>query len=326
MINLNEIVKYRMGKWYTKKFIADKKPWNESCIQQHPKRGKLWMERWQSEGISHNPGVLLNGKDAFLYEKEKVEPEVPIVAHARHAEENGSIMSPLAELRNQDIQNINKKDKINFKDKINEIIWRGKLTGVNNKGKGVQSNLNFCEECEQYERYNVVLKWHKKFNIKFTHTLLIGRDPKDNFAADFKERIECVFKIIQQVLSPDMMADYMPFQSHMLRYKYILNLDGNDWGSGLIDSLRSNSVVLSPVPKWHNIINFKLKPWEHYVPLLENAKDLEEKLEWCKQNDKECNLIAQRATNHCEQFSLRQEQEIEKRIFSVLQQNSTKND
>lgn len=325
-MNLSEVVKYRMGKWYTKKFIADEKPWDESCIQAHPKRGGIWIERWQSEGISHNPGVLLNGADAFLYESKKVEPEVPIVAHARHAEENSSIMSPLCSLRDQDIQNINKKDKVDFKDKINEIIWRGKLTGVSNEGKPVQDNPNFLEECRQYERYNVVLKWRKKFNIKFTHNLLIGRNPNVKFDKSYRESVERNFKIIQKGLLPDMLADHMPFQSRMLRYKYILNLDGNDWGSGLIDSLRSNSVVLSPVPKWHNIINFKLKPWEHYVPLLENAKDLEEKLEWCKQNDKECNLIAQRATNHCEQFSLKQEQEIEKNIFSILQQNSTKND
>ena len=324
MMDFTEIIKYRMGTWYTKKFIADEKPWDESCIQNHPRRSKLWMERWQSEGISNNPGILLNGKDAFLYKSEKVEPEVPIVAHTRHVEENSSIMCPLNSIRDQDIQNINKKDTIDFKGKINEIIWRGKLTGMNNKGKPPQNNPHFLEECDQYERYNVVLKWHKKFNIKFTHNLLIGRNKKNTFlSADFKEKVERNFEIITRALSPDMLADYMPFQSHMLRYKYILNLDGNDWGSGLIDSLRSNSVVLSPVPKWHNIINFKLKPWEHYVPLLESAKDLEEKIEWCKHNDKECNLIAQRATNHCEQFSLKQEQEIEKNIFSILQQNST---
>lgn len=322
-MDFTEIVKYRMGIWYTKKFIADEKPWDESCIQMHLKRGKLWMERWQREGISNNPGVLLNGKDAFLYKSEKVEPELPIVAHARHAEENSSIMCPINQIRDQDIQNINKKDKIDFKDKINEIIWRGKLTGVNNEGVPAQENADFFEECRQYERYNVVLKWHKKFNIKFTHNLLIGRDPNVIFPAPYRERIERNFAMIRERLLPDMLADFMPFQSQVLLYKYILNLDGNDWGSGLIDSLRSNSVVLSPVPKWHNIINFKLKPWEHYVPLVENAKDLEEKLEWCKHNDKECNLIAQRATNHCEQFSLKQEQEIEKNVFSILQQNST---
>ncbi|HNY45337.1 MAG TPA: glycosyl transferase family 90, partial [Casimicrobium sp.] len=37
------------------------------------------------------------------------------------------------------------------------------------------------------------------------------------------------------------------------------------------------------------------QPWEHFVPVANDCADLAEKLQWCRDNDSECEAIAQRA-------------------------------
>ena len=54
----------------------------------------------------------------------------------------------------------------------------------------------------------------------------------------------------------------------LLRYRYILSLEGNDIASNLAWLLGHNSLVMMPPPTWENyLLHGRLSPWVHYVPV-----------------------------------------------------------
>ena len=88
-----------------------------------------------------------------------------------------------------------------------------------------------------------------------------------------------------------------------LKYKYIICLEGNDVGTSLKWSLLSNSIVLMSKPiieGW--LMEGLLEPYVHYVPLQDDFSDLEEILEWCRNNDDKCKEISENSTKWMEQF------------------------
>jgi hypothetical protein len=78
-------------------------------------------------------------------------------------------------------------------------------------------------------------------------------------------------------------------------------LEGNDVASGLKWALLSQSVVLMPYPthtSW--AMEELLEPWVHYVPLNENATDVEDKMKWIVEHDDIAQAISARATQWME--------------------------
>jgi hypothetical protein len=153
-----------------------------------------------------------------------------------------------------------KKYDIPFNEKMNKILWRGDSTG---------SILNNCL------REKLVYKYqnhpNQDIDIKYTNI------------SEFIQNKDFEF-----IVSP-----FMPVQKQ-LYYKYIISIEGNDVASNLKWILYSNSVVLMPKPKcssWY--MEDKLVPWVHYVPLDDSFDDLEEKFNWCLENDDICTKIAQ---------------------------------
>jgi hypothetical protein len=82
-----------------------------------------------------------------------------------------------------------------------------------------------------------------------------------------------------------------------LLYKAIIFLEGNDISSGVKWALYSKSVVLMPPPtvtSW--VMEERLIPWVHYVPIDQELSDVKEKIQWVLEHDKEAQLISERAT------------------------------
>ena len=78
-------------------------------------------------------------------------------------------------------------------------------------------------------------------------------------------------------------------------YKYILNLDGHVSAFRLSSELGMMSVVLlvdSPYKMWYSDL---LEPYKHYVPVKRDLSNLVSQVEWCKENDDECEKIAKNA-------------------------------
>lgn len=80
---------------------------------------------------------------------------------------------------------------------------------------------------------------------------------------------------------------------YQFKYKYILSIDGNDIASNLKWILASNSIPIMKKPiKETWLMESKLIPYKHYVPLSDDIDDLDEVLEWCYDNDEECRQMA----------------------------------
>lgn len=78
-------------------------------------------------------------------------------------------------------------------------------------------------------------------------------------------------------------------------YKYILTLEGHVAAYRLSYELSTESVILLADSKWQMWYYKFLKPYVHYVPVSEDLSDLLQKIEWCRNNDSECQKIASNA-------------------------------
>jgi hypothetical protein len=97
------------------------------------------------------------------------------------------------------------------------------------------------------------------------------------------------------------LADRMN-QKEKSKYKYILIIDGHVSAFRLSFDLSLNSVILlvdSPYYIWYSKM---LVPYEHYIPIKKDLSDLIEKINWCKNNDKECKKIANKAKKFYETY------------------------
>jgi hypothetical protein len=86
--------------------------------------------------------------------------------------------------------------------------------------------------------------------------------------------------------------------SEQIKYKYILDVDGwsNTWDA-TVWKLYSGSVLLKVKSLWKQWYYDELKEWEHYVPINNDFSDLNEKIEWCINNDDKCKKIIINASN-----------------------------
>lgn len=79
-----------------------------------------------------------------------------------------------------------------------------------------------------------------------------------------------------------------------IKYKYILDIDGyaSTW-SATVWKLYSGSVLLKQTSVWSQWYYDELIPWVHYVPIENDFSDLNEKIQWCIDNDDKCKQIVE---------------------------------
>lgn len=106
------------------------------------------------------------------------------------------------------------------------------------------------------------------------------------------EKEEC----IQRIIDSGIVKDFVPFLES-LRYKYLINIDGNwsAWGS-LFLKLYSNSVVLRVESDNIEWFHHKIHPWVHYIPVENDLVDLKQKIAWARSHDQQCKEISENAT------------------------------
>lgn len=155
-------------------------------------------------------------------------------------------------------------------------IWRGVLTGA--EGRIVMGD-SFVSNCQRVPRCKFVMKFCN------SDTLNVGV----SFQLD-------EFPVTNEMYIKSMVKGTVSLRN-MMQYKAIIILEGNDVASGLKWALYSRSVVMMPEPtKTSFAMEELLVPWVHYIPLLEDGLDAEEKLNWVLENDEKARMIAERAT------------------------------
>jgi hypothetical protein len=163
------------------------------------------------------------------------------------------------------IKNLAERD-VPYRDKKGQAVWRGATTG-NDSGNGTR-----------YLLVNKLYRETKGFDVGFSQIV----QNQDHLSHLLKAS-----KTIEE----------------QLKHKFLICMAGNDVASGLMWMLSSNSVVLMPKPEFESwLMEDKLQPYVHYIPLAEDLSDIEQQLEWCKIHEAECIKISDNATQYMQQF------------------------
>ncbi|TKS67469.1 KDEL motif-containing protein 1 [Collichthys lucidus] len=90
---------------------------------------------------------------------------------------------------------------------------------------------------------------------------------------------------------------YGPLVKHVsffdfFKYKYQINIDGTVAAYRLPYLLVGDSVVLKQDSSYYEHFYNELQPWEHYIPIRADLRDLLEKIQWARDHDEEVKKIA----------------------------------
>ena len=167
---------------------------------------------------------------------------------------------------------------IPYNKKNNKIIWRGMSTGK-------QKRVIFVDKFQNNPNKNI--------DIKFSN-------------------------LVQNTVNNNYILHNMSIKEQ-LESKFIISIEGNDVATNLKWILYSNSVVIMPKPtisSW--IMEDTLIPGIHYVEIMNDYSDLEEKYNWCLNNLNECNKIADNGKKYIQQFlNINTEKEITKQLIEI---------
>lgn len=155
----------------------------------------------------------------------------------------------------------------NYNNKKNDLVWRGVNSGI---------------ESGPLSRNNFVRIFHEIYDVKFIKSSILD-------VRDVKIPSDQVGNILTQ--------EYMGST-----YKFQIALNGNTFSSSFGWNLLSNSVVFSTnePTKFHTAIY----PVEHedYIPIKDNYSDLEDKINYYKNNIDEASNIAKRGRAYMLKF------------------------
>jgi len=172
-----------------------------------------------------------------------------------------------------------------WKQKIQTAIFRGGTTGC-----GVDTNTNIRIKLAKLS-YDLRKNKDKYLDAGITNWNV---RPKKIFEEEYLKTVEyktLPFGLVDK-LSPEQQSNH----------KYIINVEGNVSAFRLSLELAMRSVILLVDSKWKIWYSHMLKPYEHYVPIKKDLSDLIEKIQWCRDNDSECEKIANNARNFYEQY------------------------
>jgi hypothetical protein len=225
-----------------------------------------------------------------------------------------------------------------WKDRKEAIFWRGQATGscleLGDVSKPVltgirktmpwlrywleqhhHGRLNEFEEmwCH-YARLVAVHKFQgsKHFDFKITP---MKTDELKSSHLDF----------LKGMLGQGVISDRIEpkkYQRTLGLNKYRLVIEGNDCPSSFRADMLSGSLLLMARPIWENELFYGIKENEHYIPIRADFSDLEEKFDWCRENDAICREVAREARAHAKRyFNKEVEVKVQMRILERLSEN-----
>ncbi len=101
---------------------------------------------------------------------------------------------------------------------------------------------------------------------------------------------------------PEWQTEKKTIREH-LEYRYIMTLEGNDVASNLKWVMSSNSIAVMPRPTCETwFMEGRLQPNYHYIEILDDYSDLEEKINYYNQHPEEAKAIIAHAHEYVSQF------------------------
>lgn len=194
-------------------------------------------------------------------------------------------------------------DQIDFDQKIDRCVWRGALSGRPNSilapylperrpahviVKELQSmdhiqddTSDILKELRGLTRFSVL---ERLFDNEDFDLGLVQKEPLASTAAN-----TTLGRYVKQEEEPQW----------FFQFKYVVSLSGYDTGSNFLMAANSNSVVLKEEDGWEVYYSSCFEPWVHYIPLQRGAADLEDKLEWARNNQERCREMTKASSEVC---------------------------
>lgn len=180
-------------------------------------------------------------------------------------------------------------DPLEFEEKKDIVFWRGTSSGW---------------EFRPPSRVNLVKRWGTKEHQSRGIDIGFSNLSQEYALPGIRERWEPFVKNSATI-------------AESKTHKYLISAEGNDKDSGLNWKLASNSLVLMARPRCHSwLMESWLQPFVHYVPLLDDFSDLDEKRQWCIQHPDRCVEIIGNAHHFMQQFrNTRADQALERQVI-----------
>jgi hypothetical protein len=228
---------------------------------------------------------------------------IPFMVFNRHINiKSNSILFPIKGYQNFGCENFKYYNNTLWKDKINKLIYRGSPTGsmylnnlifftstIKSLNKRLKQDINNKTDNNYFEfiynnfpRFKFTYKFHNNNLINAGLTLNILKEKIYNYEYLYKDRIEI---------------------EDMLKFKYHILIDGNDWASSLSWVLLNDCVAFMPEITYESIFTINLVPWKHYVPIRRDFEDLEEKIKYMINNDNLAKQISANSSLYMKQFT-----------------------
>ncbi|HEY4114627.1 MAG TPA: glycosyl transferase family 90 [Rhizomicrobium sp.] len=179
-----------------------------------------------------------------------------------------------------------------LKEKSPVVFWRGAMVGTTNIGNRhanahgmvksfVEGKIGrdiFFAQLQSISRYRFVSMFHdaEGFDVGFHHsrkTFFHRSGRAQNYAE-----------------VPELVGYEKPGASpaEQAQSRYVVCLRGNDVGSSFGWQIGTSCVILKEEYPWEVFFYAHFKPWEHYVPISPDFRDVPAKVEWCENNLDAC--------------------------------------
>jgi len=190
-----------------------------------------------------------------------------------------------------------------------KILWRGQTSGLSyNLGEeakpilmGVRLIRRWLKDfltLEAAENEEIFRSLYKSYQRLLAVSICQDIEDADVRFIPMYDGDRTAINVAEKYLGPGLWSERISepqFLAKQQEYKYVLSLPGSDVPSSLRTDLLSGCLTLMPTPFWENVWFFGLKPYVHYIPLRADFADLEERLQWCRDNDSQCREIAESA-------------------------------
>lgn len=161
-----------------------------------------------------------------------------------------------------------KPDDIAWSNKISQLFWRGASNGGHIVGQNYRSFPRF-------RLIELARKHSDLINAQLTHF------PDGHCTADC-DRLG--------IIAEYNITGIRVSRNEVLKYKYLLDVDGNTFSGRFLSLLRSGSLVFKSTV-FEEYFNDWLRPYEHYIPVRPDLSDLVERVHWAMKHDDEARRI-----------------------------------
>lgn len=284
------------GKPWLLRFNPEKQRFRAIDPEMQPKPGRLLRFLNEAVWLGHNTPVRVDMADSRKFgSRGWPHPDAPRICYNRRDQGKNIMLWPLAGYHNLDTRHFARPDcKIdeNYDERIDQIVWRGNLTGISNfllpeRGETGRATHRILGELKS-SSYDPDTMERLRDELRGVNRYRFVTDNIDHPDCDFRFVLTPKHQVHADSPLLDGLCDQRRSAKWLRNYKYVLSVSGYDTGSNFFDAVQSGALVFKETDGWELFYTGSFRPWEHYVPVAPGGTDLHEKLDWARNHPAEC--------------------------------------